>query len=161
MDRSPAILSYARGSAGASLVVADLWVLPFGDASFDGIWVAASLLHLRRPEVRAVLVRFRRLLAPAGSLFVTVKEGAGERCDVAGRRFTYFRRDELSGLLRSAGFVVDELTGEEEDRVRFGVTEHIRWTIAPSRSPTREAAGKNLPAEDREVQRAEEETCPC
>lgn len=93
----------------------DMRQLKFKPLSFDGIWANASLLHLKRAEVPSVLEQFYTLLKPKGVMFVSVKEGTGEK-DVSEplsenllRHFTFFRLDELKQLLVNAGFTVENI----------------------------------------------------
>jgi ubiquinone/menaquinone biosynthesis C-methylase UbiE len=53
-----------RGLATARFEVADLYRLPYADASFDAVFANGVLMHLREP-VRA-LAELRRVLRPAG-----------------------------------------------------------------------------------------------
>jgi SAM-dependent methyltransferase len=61
----------AAGFANVAFRQADLYSLPFDDASFDHVFVCFVLEHLRDPA--AVLSELRRVLSPGGSL--TVIEG--------------------------------------------------------------------------------------
>ena len=45
----------------------------FPEGSFDGIWAAASLVHLGVPDVEAVLGQFSTLVRAEGKLFVAVR----------------------------------------------------------------------------------------
>ena len=55
--------------------------------TFDGIWCCASLLHVPMAAMPATLDRLWRALRPGGTLYVSFKQGTGERVH-AGRRFT-------------------------------------------------------------------------
>ena len=56
-------------------------------SQFDGIWCCASLLHVPLAGMPATLERLWRALRPGGILYVSFKQGSGERVH-AGRRFT-------------------------------------------------------------------------
>ena len=77
IDASPASIGAARaavGRAGFDNVIfqpADIFRLPFGEASFDHIFVCFVLEHLREPV--EALRRLREVLKPGGTL--TVIEG--------------------------------------------------------------------------------------
>jgi SAM-dependent methyltransferase len=114
LDLSAGMLAQARGRLPAgSLVRADLRRIPFSPGAFDGIWACASLLHLRRAELPAILTGLSRLLrCPGGVLYVALKGGQGERW-VTGSGgepyfFTYYQPAEVETLLDSAGFQVAE-----------------------------------------------------
>lgn len=66
---------------------------------FDGIWACASLLHIPQVEMPAVLRRFAKALKPQGVLYVSLKEGHGEKIAEDGRFFSYFTIKDFEGLL--------------------------------------------------------------
>lgn len=101
----------------------DLRKLEFPAQSLDGIWACASLLHLQREEIPAVLQGFHKILKENGILFILVKEGKGEAnvaeklSSYAVRHFTYFMSDELKMLVENAGFIVEDIySWNEKDR---------------------------------------------
>jgi len=112
-DLSAGLLDVASQHAqGGRFVRLDLRRLPFATTSFAGVWACASLLHLRRPEVTSALHELTRVLRPGGTLFLGMKEGAGERwTDTGGGRrfFTYYGAGELQALLETCGFKILEL----------------------------------------------------
>ena len=57
------------------LVLADLRQLPLQAASFDGLWAAASLMHLPKPVARLVLTDLYGLIRPGGVFAATVTYG--------------------------------------------------------------------------------------
>ncbi|MFN8473176.1 MAG: class I SAM-dependent methyltransferase [Anaerolineae bacterium] len=108
LDRSPGRVSRAQDGSAPPFVLADARALPFVSESFDGVWACASLLHIPKAAMPAVLSAVRRLLPPEGALFVSMKEGGGEawQGDARnGRRFfAYYGCEELESLLTAAGF---------------------------------------------------------
>jgi SAM-dependent methyltransferase len=119
VDLSQGMLAEARRRVPAvDFRQADLRGLDFPDGYFDGIWCCASLLHLPRADVPAVLASFNRLLGH-GFLRLSVKAGQGEEV-VDGaygpdtpREITYFSRCELELLLERSGFDVHRVTEDE------------------------------------------------
>lgn len=67
--------------------------------TFDGVWACASLLHIPKNEMRDVIPRFVQALKPGGLLYVSVKEGEGERIADDGRFFSDYSRASFEGLL--------------------------------------------------------------
>lgn len=65
---------------------------------YDGIWCCASLLHVARPQLPAVLTRLQQAMKPGAVLYLSFKYGDGER-EVNGRRFTDLDETSLSQLL--------------------------------------------------------------
>ncbi len=72
VDISPASVEAAKaavtraGFGNVTFQVADLFHLPFADASFDHVFICFVLEHLRKPE--EVLHHLKRVLKPGGSL---------------------------------------------------------------------------------------------
>jgi protein-L-isoaspartate O-methyltransferase len=85
-----------------------------GGAPYDGVWANASLLHVRRELLPAVLERLAAVTRPGGALHVTLKGGEGARWSVHGnvsapRYFTFWREDALREVLTAAGWLVDDV----------------------------------------------------
>jgi 2-polyprenyl-3-methyl-5-hydroxy-6-metoxy-1,4-benzoquinol methylase len=70
---------------------------------YDGIWACAVLLHIPRAEIILVLKKLWRALKPGGIIFITLKEGSGERIAPDGRYFIYYSSREFRSLLRQSG----------------------------------------------------------
>jgi ubiquinone/menaquinone biosynthesis C-methylase UbiE len=68
-------LSAARGVKNVRFEIADVYRLPFPDASFDAVFAHVVLMHLREP-VRA-LMEMRRVLRPGGIVGCATVIGAG------------------------------------------------------------------------------------
>ena len=78
----------------------------------DGVWAAASLVHLTQAEAGAVLAQFAALLRVGGRLFVSVRStGArGWLDEPDGRRwYEVWSADEITAAVAAAGFTVDEV----------------------------------------------------
>jgi|GEM_PF-152253 len=119
VDRSPGMLDEARRRApGVDFRQADLRQLEFSPDYFDGVWASASLLHLLRGDVAAVLDSFNHLLGH-GYLFLSIQSGQGEEVRARGygadnpRRFTYFSRTEIELLVERAGFDVHAVQDDQ------------------------------------------------
>lgn len=67
-------------------------------AFYDGIWACASMLHLPLCEIPGALARLWAALKPGGTLYLSFKEGEGER-EKDGRHFTDLDENALRGLL--------------------------------------------------------------
>lgn len=55
--------------------------LPFPDASLDGVWAYASLLHAPRRLLPIIYAELARVLKPGGMLALCFKEGSGEETE--------------------------------------------------------------------------------
>jgi ubiquinone/menaquinone biosynthesis C-methylase UbiE len=82
---------------------------PLANATFDGVWLCASLLHLPRAQAPAALQEARRVLLPGGPLFISLQVGKGEgwKTDDGARLFTYYQPAELQELVEKANFKVE------------------------------------------------------
>lgn len=106
-DASPALVKIAR-SRGVEAFVETFEQIDYA-AKFDGVWACASLLHVPRANMSEVLQALARALVTGGVLYVSLKEGAGERVIPDGRFFSYFTLKEFEDYLTSGSlFIVDE-----------------------------------------------------
>jgi len=114
VDRTSALLSAGRRRYGSlPLVRADFRDLPFQAMSFDGLWAAASLMHLPKSDARRVLSEMRRLVRSGGFFAATVTHGM-KSCLVTdgwlpGRYVARWKKDELARAVRRAGWTILEL----------------------------------------------------
>ncbi|MBI2651981.1 class I SAM-dependent methyltransferase [Candidatus Woesearchaeota archaeon] len=97
--------------------------LSFKDKEFDGIWASASLLHVPKKSLDKVLSELRRILNNRGVLFISVKEGKGERIikDDYGyeeRFFSFFKKRELVNILIKAGFKILQVSVVTDEKLR-------------------------------------------
>ena len=111
LDRTMPLLRFAkRRSESLPLVQADLRALPIRAGTLDGVWAAASLMHLPKPMARQVLVQLRDSVQPQGLLAATVTHGWRSRIKqkgwMPGRYFARWKKDELARALHRAGWDV-------------------------------------------------------
>lgn len=78
------------------------------EATFDGIWASASLLHVPLQDLPGVVAHMARALRPEGALYISMKHGNGER-HVNGRTFTDITPEELARLIKAAGLEIAEV----------------------------------------------------
>ncbi|MFO7538626.1 MAG: methyltransferase domain-containing protein [Chloroflexota bacterium] len=112
LDYSHTMMKMGREQYAISVpyVQASMSQMPFAPGSLDGIWACASLLHLPRAHLPAVLAHFARLLRPNGRFYLSVKQGDdnGYARRAYGREapryFTYWQPETLDPLLAKAGF---------------------------------------------------------
>jgi len=114
VDRTTALLLVGRHRyPSLPLIRADLRYLPFQAMSFDGLWAAASLMHLPKPAARRILTDLSRLVRPGGLFAATVTHGVKSRLVtdgwVPGRYFARWRKDELACAVRRSGWKILEL----------------------------------------------------
>jgi len=104
---------------------------------FDGIWASGCLYHLTKRELATWLKEAREALAERGVLYLSMKEGSGERFEdvpgsnypggekaktlLRGKRFyAYYSREELLSLLKIFTLV-------SEQRAPFGERNFEFW----------------------------------
>lgn len=73
------------------------------EADYDGIWAAASLLHVPAATLSAILARIHRALRPGGVFTASYKAGSGEGRDALGRYYNYPEPHVLEADYRAAG----------------------------------------------------------
>ena len=82
------------------------------DEKFDGIWACASLLHLKKTQMRKAIENLKGMLANDGVLFVSLKEGDAETMDENGRIMTFVSKEFLENL----GFRILSVTDDAKER---------------------------------------------
>lgn len=111
LDRTLPLLRFARRrSASVPFVLADMRALPIRAGALDGIWAAASLIHLPKKTIPCVLAVLHHLVKPAGFLAGTFTFGSNSRIKqggwMPGRYFARWKKDELACAFRRSGWVV-------------------------------------------------------
>ena len=114
LDRTMPLLQFANGRTPlVPLILADIRALPLRVDSLDGIWAAASLIHLPKRNVAGVLAELHDIVKPAGLFAATFTYGSNSRIKrtgwMPGRYFARWRKDELARALRRAGWTVMSL----------------------------------------------------
>ena len=96
----------------ARFALMDMRKMEFPGKQFDGIWACGSFQHLPKKDARKALLEFRRVLKRGGLVYVSVKEGTGEKeirkehYRGGSKLFSFYRRDEIEELFKSCGFGV-------------------------------------------------------
>ena len=102
-DASIEMVKLARNNIGVKV-----WLGSFesfsADYTYDGIWANFSLLHASREEMPNLLKTIHSALKTKGKLFLGLKLGTGQARDNLGRFYTYYDKEELRNLLKTAGF---------------------------------------------------------
>ena len=124
IDASAEMVNAATKLTGQSAVLMRFDEIAF-ESEFDGIWACASLLHVARKDLNAVLDRLAKALKPGGVLYVSFKHGDGEWVE-DGRFFNYLDETLLSTVL--AGHPQLKL-------VRVWITEDVRGSGRRGRQP--------------------------
>lgn len=73
------------------------------EQAYDGIYAAASLLHVPRTDLPSVLRKIHAALRPNGVVWASFKVGSNEGFDSLGRYYNYLDTAELTALWEAAG----------------------------------------------------------
>ncbi len=114
---------------------------------YDAVWANASLLHIPRAALEAILARVFAALKPGGLHFASYKAGTAEGRDSLGRYFNYPDRESLTrAYSRSAAWellAISEQTGdgyEGEQWPWLAITarrpQARQAAVPPTRQPT-------------------------
>ena len=123
VDGSAELAKLAGAYIGREVIVADFREFE-PEGTFDGIWACASLLHLPKDEIAAVMRKTADHLTEGGCVYVSFKYGEfqGER---NGRYFTDMTEESFRELLEGVpGLVIEEFFSSGD--VRAG-RENERW----------------------------------
>jgi SAM-dependent methyltransferase len=113
-DASPAMVEAA--TAFAEIPVRHLRFEDFAwNSPFEGIWACASLLHVAREDLPAVMRRLADHLVTDGILYASFKLGTGDRLK-DGRHFTDMTEETLSSLLDECPTLQQDKVWRSEDR---------------------------------------------
>ena len=100
----------------------DMRKLDFPETTFDGIWACASFLHVPKEDAKNTLLGFRKILKPAGLIYLSVKQGNEEKFvekdEYKGRTkfFAFYTQDEFKNLIEFCNFkIVKVLIDEKKD----------------------------------------------
>ena len=77
-DGSKKMAKIAEAHTGLNVMTADFENVDFPALVFDGIWTAASLLHVQKNKLPSVLKVLKTTLKPKGIWFMSFREGDGE-----------------------------------------------------------------------------------
>jgi len=111
LDRTRSLVRFAKTRAPSlPILLADMRALPIQEGALDGIWAAASLMHLPKRNAADLLAVLRRVVKPAGLLAATVTHGRTSRLRrtgwMPGRYFARWKKDELARALSRTGWKV-------------------------------------------------------
>jgi len=106
--------------ANAKFFVMNMLNLDFDENSFDGVWCSAALLHLNKEDSLKALKEIKRVLRPAGVLYLNLKEGSGEKFIIddryknAKKFYSYYNEVEIKDILHENGFELQNFVLEKK-----------------------------------------------
>ena len=119
LDASEELAKLASDFIGKPVEIKSFQELDYLNA-FDGIWACASLLHCPKTEIDDVLKRIAYALKPQGIVYMSFKQGAGERVDEKGRFFNDYTETVLMDLLEKQPNLTLVDSWVENKRLRGG-----------------------------------------
>ena len=106
----------------------DMRKLDFPETTFDGIWACASFLHVPKEDAKNTLLGFRKILKPAGLIYLSVKAGTEEKFvqkeEYKGRTkfFAFYTEDEFKNLIESCNFkILKVIIDKKKDNIWINV----------------------------------------
>jgi len=135
LDISKGLLEEAeKRSKNIEYIEGNITAMKFPDASFDGLWSHASLVHLESIEdVEKTLGEFNRVLKSGGILYIFTKEQLGydktaivsDSLSNHDRFFRYYTKEELRNLVSKAGFGDIDISSVSDPHGR----EEVTWIL--------------------------------
>lgn len=133
-DASPRLAELSSGLTGIKTKV-----LRFQEfrspPRFDGIWACASLLHVPQKELPSVVARLVDSMKPGGALFISMKEGSGERISNDGRLFTDLDEESARALLSPLGLDIERMWISHGQGPRHGLDDWLN--VLATKKPAR------------------------
>ncbi|MCB1113638.1 MAG: class I SAM-dependent methyltransferase [Chlamydiia bacterium] len=96
----------------AKLMVSGIEEVELEENSFHAVWASASLLHVPKDKMGAVLDKIHRCLTHAGVFYVSMKKGEGEEVlkdephQEVKKFWNYVTEEELESLLKAHRFEI-------------------------------------------------------
>jgi 2-polyprenyl-3-methyl-5-hydroxy-6-metoxy-1,4-benzoquinol methylase len=85
----------------------------FKEASFDGFWCSATLLHIPRGDIISTLQGIRKAIKNGAIGMISLQKGTGEnfeqnskKTDGSARLFVYYTKETFAEVLLKAGFKI-------------------------------------------------------
>ena len=95
---------------GISFFNMNMKSLSFEDNLFDGLHCWSVIQHIKKENVKDVILEFNRVLKSEGILFISTREGSFEGYDNtmydSPRWFTYYEKPFFSNVLEESGFKI-------------------------------------------------------
>ena len=83
---------------------------------YDGIWACASLLHVKKENLKDVLINIRNALKDNGILYASFKDGNNEIIDEYGRYYNNIDKDKFIDLSNEVNLqTIDYMSNETEE----------------------------------------------
>ena len=118
LPKNGLVLDYGCGPGHFSKkLFADGFQVDAFDATtkYDGIWANFSLLHAPKKDFVPLIKTIFKALKPNGLFSIGLKLGSGERRDAIGRKYSYFKKQELEEILIQENFKhISNYLGEAE-----------------------------------------------
>jgi SAM-dependent methyltransferase len=101
IDASAELVEIAKKNAGVPVEHKSFSDIKW-KAEFDGVWCMASLLHLKKDELKEALGNIAESMKEGSKIYASFKAGEGESVDPKGRFFSYYSIPELSKIIEES-----------------------------------------------------------
>lgn len=125
IDAVSALLNEAKKNVkNVNFLVMDMKKMKFRE-QFDGIWCMAAFSDLEKKDAGVVIKNFSNVLRNNGVLYLSAREGEGEKVIERGffndlpRFYAFYSQKELEELLKANGFSVISSNISESNEVRW------------------------------------------
>lgn len=109
-ERSSSLADMAQEFSGCPVLKGDFFTFNFTDLSFDALLLVGALVHVERHLLPEVLQRISGALAADGLIYLTLKEGTGERVADDGRVFILWSQEQLEAIFHKLQFKVKDFS---------------------------------------------------
>lgn len=104
IDNSEAFVNNAKEVLDSKVMLLDVLDINFKN-EFDGIWACASLLHLKKDDLKETFNKCYIALKDKGVMYTSFKEGTFEGIK-EGRYYTYLTAESLAFIIKDTGFSI-------------------------------------------------------
>ncbi len=105
-ERSQTLAELAEKHSGCPVIKADFTKYDFSTLNFDAILMVGALVHIEQPQLPDLLNNICKALVDEGLVYITLKEGHGQRVASDGRIFFLWKKEELDKIFKKLGFKI-------------------------------------------------------
>ncbi len=109
LDASSAMAAEAKRRYGIIVGVQRIEELDFKQ-EFDAVWASASIHHINRKDIPAAIAAVANALKPGGLFYSSFKIREECTVDSLGRYYAQMNKTDLTAILESAGFGIEDMT---------------------------------------------------
>jgi len=122
---APLIEEAKKNVKNVTFGVMDIKNLILNDSIYDGIWCMSTLSDVEKKDADLVIKNFSKVLKNNGVIYISVREGSGEKVIEKGffndlpRFYAYYSQEEMENLLRKNNFKILKSIVSDSQSVRW------------------------------------------